>query len=152
MCKSVSLNIQSVQMQAAENFKVSLIGVFNSSSWVQQHLPWRLGDVHSLPWVRRGRTQAGRTMDWQVEGRKRLDRLVLALLLAPVSTTLFRLSTRCRRAWKCQLVTLRSSHLPGVLSWDSISQVLGMGIAKVCLGQPLGLAWSRGTVGEGDNG
>lgn len=36
------------------------------------------------------------------------------------------------------MVMLWSSHLPGVLSWDSVSQVFGMGIAKVCLGSPWG--------------
>ena len=61
----------------------------------------------------------------------------------------FQLLTCCRTAWKCQLVTLRSSHLLEALSWDSISQVLGVGIAKVCLGQPPGLAWSRGQQEKG---
>lgn len=28
-------------MQVAESFKVSLIDIFNGSSWVQQPLPWR---------------------------------------------------------------------------------------------------------------
>lgn len=73
-----------------------------------------------------------------MKGSKRLDRLVLALPLAPASTALFRLSTCCRKAWKCQVVMLWLSHLPGVLSWDSVSQVFGMGIAKVCLGSPWG--------------
>lgn len=83
-------------------------------------------------------------MDGQAEGDQRMDRPVLALLLAPASTVLFQLLTHCRTAWKCQLVTLQSSHLLEVLSWNSVSQAFGVGIAKVRLGQHPGLAWSRG--------
>lgn len=83
-------------------------------------------------------------MDWKVEGDQRLDHPALALLLASASAPLFWLSTNCRTAWKCQLVTLWSLHLLEASSWDSVPQVFGVGIAKVCLGQPPGLAWSRG--------
>lgn len=126
-------------MQVAESFKVSLIDIFNGSSWVQQPLPWKPRDVHSPPWVQRSRTQAGWAVDWKVERGRRLGHPAMALPLIPASATLLWLLTHCRTACKWQLV-----HLPGVLSYDSIFRVFGMGIAKVCLGQPLGLVPSRG--------
>lgn len=73
-----------------------------------------------------------------MESSRRLDCPTLTLSLVPAFTVLVHLSTCCRTAWRCQLVTLQSSHLPGVLNWDSISQACGLRIAKVQPGQPRG--------------
>lgn len=60
---------------------------------------------------------------------------MLALSFVPASTMLFHLSTCCRTAWSCQLVTLQSSHLPGVLNWNNVSEAFDSRTAKVGSGQ-----------------